>query len=437
MTRLTPEVERESERHAHPKAPAAPLLLTGATLPDATTADILIEQGRIAGVWPEGTDSEARTAAADRLDLTGFLLLPAPAEPHAHLDKVLTAELLRSAGGGLDDAVRAWYAYRATASHGEISARAATAAQMMLEQGVTAIRTHVDVGTQTGQRYLTALLDVRKSLLPLLEMQIVAFVDEPVIGLAGANNRAALRTAMADGATAVGGAPYRDTDPVESQRTLLKIAADYAAPADLHTDETLDPAAFFLAELAAYVRESGHPYKVTASHCVSLGTQPDDVVRRVSADLAATGIAVVCCPATNLYLQGRTREHAAPRGLTALRRLMAAGVHVAAGGDNIQDPFNPLGRGDPFDTAALLVLAGHLDVDEAYAAVADEARTVMGLPEARIAPGAAAELLAIRATSVREAIARRPADRIVFHAGRMVSRTDTVRYRDDLTELNK
>jgi cytosine deaminase len=419
----------ECEQRIQPEASTTPLLLTGATLPDATTADVLIDQGRIAGVWPEGTTSETLTATAAHLDLTGFLLLPALAEPHAHLDKVLTAELLRSAGGGLDDAVRAWYAYRATAGHREIATRATAAAEMMLEQGVTAIRTHVDVGTQTGQRYLTALLDVRESLLPRLEMQIVAFVDEPVTGLAGAGNRAALRTAMSDGATAVGGAPYRDADPVESQRTLLKIAADFSAPADLHTDETLDPAAFHLTELAAYVSESGHPYKVTASHCVSLGTQPDDIVRRVSADLAAAGIAVVCCPATNLYLQGRDRKHAAPRGLTALRRLMAAGVHVAAGGDNIQDPFNPLGRGDPLDTAALLVLAGHLDVDEAYAAVGSEARTAMGLPEARITSGAAAELLAIRATSVRQAIAQRPADRIVFHEGRVVSRTDTVRTR--------
>lgn len=426
-------IQPTSERgqRTQPESPVAPLLLTGATLPDATTADVLIDQGRIAGVWPEGADGDARTAAADRLDLTGFLLLPAPAEPHAHLDKVLTAELLSSAGGGLDDAVRAWYAYRAAAGHREIATRAAAAVEMMLEQGVTAVRTHVDVGTQTGQRYLTALLDVQERLVQRVEMQIVAFVDEPVTGLAGADNRAALRTAMADGATAVGGAPYRDADPVGSQRALLEIAADFAAPADLHTDETLDPAVLVLAELAAYVRESEHPYKVTASHCVSLGMQSDDIVRRVSADLAAAGIAVVCCPATNLYLQGRNREHAAPRGLTALRQLMAAGVHVAAGGDNIQDPFNPLGRGDPLDTAALLVLAGHLDVDGAYAAVGSEARTVMGLPEARIASGAAAELLAIRATSVRQAIAQRPADRIVFHAGRVVSRTSTVRHRYD------
>jgi cytosine deaminase len=402
------------------------LLLAGVTLPDhASTADVLIEHGRIAAVHPADARRAPSTSNVRRLDLTGYVLLPAPAEPHAHLDKVLTAELLWREAGGLEAAVDAWYVYRGAASLTEISARARTAAEMMLAHGATAIRTHIDVGAATGQRYLAALLDVQEALRARLDLQIVAFVDQPVTGLAGAGNRAALREALASGATVVGGAPYRDADPVQSQRELLAIAAEFAAPADLHTDETLDPGSFHLSELAAYVRRSGHPYQVTASHCVSLGTQPDDVVRRVCDELAEAGIAVVCCPATNLYLQGVNRRHNAPRGLTALRALLTAGVHIAAGGDNVQDPFNPLGRGDPLDTATLLVLAGHLGIDEAYAAVSTEARTVMGLPAPRIAPGAEAELLAVRATSTREAVALRPADRIVIHAGRVVSPTLT------------
>ena len=40
---------------------------------------------------------------------------------------------------------------------------------------------------------------------------------------------------------------------------------------------------------------------------------------------------------------------------------------------------------------------------------------LLGLPPVRIAPGAPAELLAIRADSLREAIATAPLDRIVIH----------------------
>ena len=49
-----------------------------------------------------------------------------------------------------------------------------------------------------------------------------------------------------------------------------------------------------------------------------------------------------------------------PRGLTAVAALREAGVNVAAGADNLQDPFNPVGRACPFETAGLMIMAAHL-----------------------------------------------------------------------------
>jgi cytosine deaminase len=48
---------------------------------------------------------------------------------------------------------------------------------------------------------------------------------------------------------------------------------------------------------------------------------------------------------------------------------------------------------------------------------------VMGLPAAGPVVGRMADLLAVRAANVGEAIAFAPADRFVLHAGRLVSRT--------------
>ena len=132
-------------------------------------------------------------------------------------------------------------------------------------------------------------------------------------------------------------------------------------------------------------------------------------------------------PLTNLYLQGRDRPASTPRGLTALRALLDAGVTVAAGGDNIRDPFNPVGRADPLETAALLVTVGHLSPDEALHAVTGGARAVLGLPEAGPYEGAVADLLAVRAQTVPEARATSCPQRLVFAGGRLVSRTSVVR----------
>ena len=67
-----------------------------------------------------------------------------------------------------------------------------------------------------------------------------------------------------------------------------------------------------------------------------------------------------------------------PRGLTAIATLREAGVNVAAGADNLQDPFNPVGRACPFETAGLMVMAAHDLPVQAWQSVSSDAATVMG-----------------------------------------------------------
>jgi cytosine deaminase len=78
------------------------------------------------------------------------------------------------------------------------------------------------------------------------------------------------------------------------------------------------------------------------------------------------------------------------------------------------------------ETASLLVTAGHLTPEEAYAAVSSGARAAMGLPEVQVAPSFPAELLAVQASSLAEAIAG-GTSRVVIHQGRVVSRTTVTR----------
>src|SRR6202035_5282743 len=134
---------------------------------------------------------------------------------------------------------------------------------------------------------------------------------------------------------------------------------------------------------------------VTASHCVSLGVQPAKGQQRTAEAAAAAGITVVALPQTNLYLQGRGHRTAMPRGLTAVPALRAAGVTVAAGGDNLRDPFHPLGRGDALEVAALMVTCGHLDASDALDCVTVAPRVALGLPPVQVAPGSRADLVAL------------------------------------------
>ena len=74
--------------------------------------------------------------------------------------------------------------------------------------------------------------------------------------------------------------------------------------------------------MAELVTGTGFPHRVTASHCVSLAVQNVRTQQKVAEQVAEAGIAVVALPQTNLFLQGRDRPVATPRGLTAVRQAM-------------------------------------------------------------------------------------------------------------------
>ena len=137
-------------------------------------------------------------------------------------------------------------------------------------------------------------------------------------------------------------------------------------------------------------------------------------------------MSVITLPQTNLFLQSREIRTSAPRGLTAIAALLDAGVTVAGGADNLQDPFNTVGRADPMETAALLVMAGHLPPSLAYDLVSNESRRAMGLGTVGLFVGSPAEFVAIDAPTIRAAVAMAPAERRVFHEGRLVASTRVV-----------
>ena len=372
--------------------------------------------------WIDGSNGSGDVT---NIDLDGYLLLPAPAEPHAHLDKALTAELIPNPKGDLMGAITSWVnnAHEFYNLHNIID-RARRAAVEMLHSGATAIRTHVNVQEGIDTDAAAALIVVRDELASVMDIQIVALLG----GDTNSENLARLKRVLdMDPAIIVGGCPHLVADGQRSTDVLLDIAAEYGRAIDLHTDETLNPSVLHLPYLAQQVHKTGFAFGVAASHCVSLIMQPLDVQKRVADEVAAAGVHVISLPQTNLFLQGRDHGVASPRGLTAIASLRAAGVNVAAGADNVRDPFNSMGRSDPMETASLMVMAGHLLPEDAYASVSSRARRAMGLAEVTIAVGSPAELLALPGASVGDAMARADQQRMVFHQGRLVASTSVQR----------
>ena len=356
-------------------------------------------------------------------DLDGYLLLPAAVEPHAHLDKAFLADIVTNETGDLLGAIAAMQAARNRLDVEETLERALRAAHLLAGNGIGAVRTHADTTLDHGLTSVEALVRLRQLVADVIDVEIVALCGWPVSGSAGAPQRDLLHGALDAGADLVGGCPHLEAAGTSAAtEALLAVAAERRVGIDLHTDETLDASVLGLAELAAIVTSTGFSHPVTASHCVSLGLQAPDRQRAVAEAVAAAGISVVALPATNLYLQGREHQQAMPRGVTAIAALRAAGVNVAAGADNLQDPFNPFGRGCPLETAGLMTMTTHVSPADAWSMVSDAGRRALGHEPVAIAPGAPADVFAVRADSLRQAIAFGPEDRLVWHRGRPVVR---------------
>ncbi|MFJ4678842.1 hydrolase [Kitasatospora sp. NPDC088783] len=395
---------------ANPLGHGPVLLLAGARLLDGRVVDVRISGDRIQEVGATGSlgplpamPGQPTVTTGARIDLSGYLLLPAPAEPHGHYDSALRAGPPEPAGDGPAELVR----------------RTTESALTSLGYGATAQRTHVRIGGGHGLRRLEAVLTARQSLRGLAELQAVA-MPRLLTGRAGADGRALLRDALKLGADAAGGCPDLDPDPVGYARVLLDAAAEADCPVDLHT-AAADPAQ--LARLVAAL--APHLPRVTLGPCSALPPGGAGL-------LAGAGVRVVCLPQNG----GCTGLDDPPTGLrpSLVRELSQARVALTAGAGALRDTSNPVGRADPLDAARLLAASGALSPEAAYDAVSTQARTTLGLPPVRVDAGFPAELLAVRGDDLTSALTAGHS-RLVVHCGRIVSRTSAVREFADTVTL--
>ena len=392
-------------------SPVSTSVLRHATLSDGSRVDVIVARGTVQNVVAPGTGNGDTIT-----DLDGMLLLPAGAEPHAHLDKAYTWDQINPPFGDLIAAIEAFHAFQENITEDDIYTRARAAALRLAANGTTAIRSHVNLLPGTSPyRGVDAMLRLKADLTGFIDLQLAAL---PPVEM----DDATIEGALDRGLELMGGAPHLAEDALTDVRRLIAIAERRGLGIDLHTDEALD-GPLTITEFAALTKHWDADRIRTAGHCVRLGTLSEAELAPVVEAVVEAGLGIVSLPITNLYLQGWEHRVSTPRGLTALRPLIDAGAKVSAGADNVRDPFNPIGRSDAFETAALLVAAGHLTLEESWHLVSNGARKVMGLPAAGTTPGDAAEFVAVRAGGLGQAIAEAPAERIVIHNGLPIATT--------------
>jgi cytosine/creatinine deaminase len=289
------------------------------------------------------------------------LAITPPVEPHAHLDKVFTAAAFPNPEGTFAGAFAANSREHGTRTAEAVRERGERALGLIWLQGQRAVRSHVDSLGPAAAASWEALQTLRQSWRDRLELQLVALVP---IGhwLTPAGEQLAARVAAADGVLGgVVGPPFAAAaEDGRALLALLRLAERHRCPVDLHIDEAAEQPGRGLQLLCRQLRRHRIQVPLVCSHASSMALLADGACRRLAEALAEAEVGVVALPTTNLWLLGKRAQRTPLLRIQApLRQLQTAGVTVAIGGDNVQDPWYPGGAFDPIELLRLSVLISH------------------------------------------------------------------------------
>lgn len=359
-----------------------------------------IEQGRFSKV--ERSESRLMAGEAGR-DADGLLYLPTLSDMHCHLDKHFIGEGWRSRKSidTLPNQLRREKELLASLS-GSVESRARTLLDLMLSQGTTRIRTHVDVDPDIGLKHLEAVLKVREEYRGRVDIEIVAF---PQQGLIRSASMPIMKEAMRSGADLVGA-----VDPAGLDRGIeacldgvFGLASEFDAGVDIHLHDPGHLGLYTIDRMVDYTEQAGLQGRVAVSHAYCLGQVPDAEAAELGSRLKRHDVAVISsvpinCPMPNVP------------------RLASLGVKVMLGTDNILDAWSPFGNGDMLERAGRLAERFNWVEDEQLSGACRFATDKPMVPKA----GDPADFMLLSAINPEHAVASAPIREWVIVEGKAV-----------------
>ncbi len=380
------------------------------------TVDIGIRDGRIAAI-----ESEILHRAATTIEAHGNLATESFINPHLHLDKVFTLNMLD------DEAMRDYHGHsmgkamiaieqasRVKESYEQswIVENVRTVLRWAAKNGNTHIRAFADVDRKAKLEGVKALIQAREEFKGEVELQVVAFPQDGIVREPGAAEL--IREAMELGADLVGGIPwieYSDEGAKSHIDQMFAIALEFEAGISMLVDDAGDPGLRTLETLAIKTLETGWQGKVLAHHARAMELYPEPYFQKLAALLAEAEIAVVSDPHTG-PLHARVVE------------LRAENIVVCLGQDDISDAYYPYGHNSMLEVA---FLASHLlwmttreDMEVLYDMVTVDAAAAMGIEQHALEVDSPANLVVLQQPDVLGALRFHQPPMAVISGGKLL-----------------
>ncbi len=403
------------------------------------TVDIGITDGRIVAIAPR-----IEAPARDEIDAAGRLVTEPFVDCHFHVDKAFTGVTMGRFRYPLRSLPEIDAAFAAEARAGDtggavpyhgphpldlhrvlkrrytienVAERVGKALELALVHGTLAMRVFVDVDPIQRLTALRAVLGARERVADRMSVQVCAF---PQDGLLDSPEMATLmEEAMHLGADVVGGIPWVEPDDTAAQAHIdwcFSLARRFDRGVHMLCDDTPDPNSRTLEMVAARTIRDGYQGRVAASHNGALRLYPDEHAAKVIDLVRQAEMHIVVIPSLNLL-----------GTLTRVEEMLAAGINVCCGQDDLDNFFYPLGRANMLDAMHLIVHIAHLATPQgfetAYDIVTRQGARALGLERYAIEAGADANLLIFEGKTLHEVLQMQADRAYVIARGRVVATT--------------
>ncbi|WP_139996755.1 amidohydrolase family protein [Paenibacillus paridis] len=361
-----------------------------------------VEKGIISHITPSHPASGGAVGAGIR-DAKGLLYLPAMTDMHIHLDKHFLGEPWKPLQPFITLPGQLKFEKSMLASlPTTVAERARRLIDLLLRQGTTKIRTHVDVDPQIGISHLENVLQVREEYRGVMEIEIVAF---PQQGLLRSDSKQVMKDALRAGAEYVGGVDPAGLDRQvdRSLEATFELSAEFNAGVDLHLHDPGHLGLYTISRFAELTAQAGKGGRAAVSHAYCLGQVTETESRELAQQLKANDVAII----TSVPLD---------RPMPRVDQLVAEGVQVHVGSDNILDAWSPFGNGD--------LLARGAKLAEKLGWILDDAllQTYPLISSGALTPqvGDPASFMLVPAVNAKHAIASAPLREAAFSSGKLV-----------------
>lgn len=282
---------------------------------------------------------------------------------HAHIDRAFSVDkkLFRLANAHRHEKWKLNANLRKTSTVNQIYDRMAKATELMIDQGVRAIASFVDVDYDVKDKAIKAAQKIKDKYSSQITFK---FINQSSYGILDKKSREWFEIG-AEFADIVGGlTKVNEGRANEYLDIIMQKAKEQNKMTHLHVDELNDPNEIETEILAKKTIEHGMEGRVVAIHALSINAHPKEYRDKLYKLIKKSKLIIVSCPMS--WLNSRRSETMAPihSPIAPVDEMIPLGIPVAIGTDNIADLFMPLNDGIMWNDLRALIEENRLyDVD--------------------------------------------------------------------------